>query len=232
LPLANRLAPPKACLVYDLGIKGYLEALDLQNRLVEARVADEIGDILLLLEHPPVFTIGRSGEIDNIRAPDLVRRNSAVFYTNRGGDITYHGPGQLVGYPIFSLKESGLSVHQYVWNLEETVVKALACLGIAGHRVAGYPGVWVGGEKVCSLGLHVTRGVSMHGFALNVNTDLKYFTYIIPCGIVDRGVTSVAKLTGQKVDMQTVKEYLIRSFSQVFGVNLGLGGGIERCLLL
>ena len=229
--MANKLAPTKTCLVYDLGVKGYLEALELQERLAAARVAGEVDDVLLLLEHPSVFTIGRSGEVDNILAPDLVRQNSAVFYTSRGGDITYHGPGQLVGYPILSLKASGLSVHQYVWNLEETVIITLACLGIGGHRVAGYRGVWVGEDKVCSLGIRVSHGVSQHGFALNVNTDLEYFTYIVPCGITDKGVTSVARLSGQEVEMQRVKECVIHSFSRVFEVNLKQGGSIETCLV-
>ena len=229
---ANKLALLNTCLVYDLGVKDYLEALELQERLAAARVAGEIGDVMLLLEHPSVFTIGRSGEVDNILAPGVIRQNTPVFYTNRGGDITYHGPGQLVGYPIFSLKESGLSAHQYVWNLEETVIKALACLGITGHRVAGYPGVWVDDEKVCSLGLRVAQGVSRYGFTLNVNTDLKYFAYIVPCGIADKGVTSVSKISGQEVDMGWVKECVIRSFSQVFGVNLKQGGNIETCLVV
>ena len=230
--LTDKIASLNTCLVYDLGVKDYLEALELQKRLAAARVVGEINDVLLLLEHPSVFTIGRSGEVGNILAPEAIRQSSPVFYTNRGGDITYHGPGQLVAYPIFSLKKNGLSAHQYVWNLEETVVEALACLGINGHRVTGYPGVWVGEEKICSLGLRITQGVSQHGFALNVNTDLKYFACIVPCGIADKGVTSVSKVIGRRVEMRRVKECVISSFSRVFGVSLEKSSSIDTCLVV
>jgi len=216
----DRMYSKKKCLVYDLGIMDYLDALDIQNKLVDMRVSSKISDMLVLLEHPPVFTIGRSGEIDSVVAPNKVRQNTPVLYTNRGGGITYHGPGQLICYPIFNLRENELSVHKYISNLEEVVIKSLACLGVTGKRKEGYPGVWVNEEKICSLGLRITRGVSMHGFALNVNTDLKYFTYILPCGMSDKVITSVSKLIRQKIDMRMVKKYVLQSFTYVFGIEL------------
>ena len=158
----------------------YELALKQQQRLAQARAEGDIPDVVLLLQHPPVFTIGRfRGGEDIIVPPDGI----AIFHTNRGGGITYHGPGQLVGYPILNLKENGLGVREYIWKLEEVIINLLLSLGIRGHRVAKYPGgVWVGNQKVCSIGIHVSRYITTHGFALNVNPDLRYFEYIKPCG--------------------------------------------------
>ncbi len=224
----------KGCLVYDVGLVDYREGLLLQEKLLNLRKSGTISDVLLLLQHPSVFTIGRSGIAENIIVPEetLVKKGIPVFHTNRGGDITYHGPGQLVGYPILNLREHGLTVHQYVWNLEEVVIRTLADFGIGGQRVSGRRGVWVGREKVCSLGLRVSGEVSMHGFALNVNTNLKYFTYIIPCGIIGVSITSVSKLLSHDVEIGEIQENLLRHFSQVFRLTLEYGERLDKWLAL
>lgn len=222
----------KVCLVYDLGLVDYREGLLLQEKLLNSRKSGAIADVLLLLQHPSVFTIGRSGIVENIVVPKetLVKENIPVFHTNRGGDVTYHGPGQLVSYPILNLREDGLTAHQYVWNLEEVVIRTLADFGIGGQRVLGQRGVWVGEEKVCALGLRVRGEVSMHGFALNVNTNLKYFTYIIPCGIAGVSITSVSKLLGHEVEIDEIQKSLLRHFSQVFRLTLEYGERFNKWL--
>jgi len=222
----------KVCLVHDLGLVDYHEGLLLQEKLLNSRKCGAIPDVLLLLQHPSVFTMGRSGIVENIIVPEetLVKEGIPVFHTNRGGDITYHGPGQLVGYPILNLREDGLSVHQYVWDLEEIVIRTLADFGIGGQRISGRRGVWVGRQKICALGLRVSREVSMHGFALNVNTNLKYFTYIIPCGITGVSITSVSKLLGHEVEIGEIQENLLRHFSQIFRFTSEYGGRLEKWL--
>jgi len=222
----------KVCLVYDLGLVDYHKGLLLQERLLNSRKCGAISDVLLLLQHPSVFTMGRSGIVENIIVPEetLVKEGIPVFHTNRGGDITYHGPGQLVGYPILNLRENGLTVHQYVWDLEEIVIRTLADFGIGGQRISGRRGVWVGRQKICSLGLRISREVSMHGFALNVNTNLKYFTYIIPCGITGVSITSVSKLLGREVEIGEIQENLLRHFSQVFRLTLEYGERLDKWL--
>jgi len=224
----------KVCLVYDLGLVDYHKGLLLQERLLNSRKCGAISDVLLLLQHPSVFTMGRSGIVENIIVPEetLVKEGIPVFHTNRGGDITYHGPGQLVGYPILNLRENGLTVHQYVWNLEEIAIRTLADFGIGSQRVSGRRGVWVGRQKICSLGLRVSGEVSMHGFALNVSTNLKYFTYIIPCGIIGVSITSVSKLLGREVEIGEVQENLLRHFSQVFRLTLEYGERLDKWLAL
>jgi len=222
----------KVCLVCDLGLIDYREGLLLQEKLLNSRKSGAIADVLLLLQHPSVFTIGRSGIVENIIVPKetLVKEGISVFHTNRGGDVTYHGPGQLVSYPILNLREDGLTAHQYVWNLEEVVIRTLADFGIGGQRVSGQRGVWVGEEKVCALGLRVRGEVSMHGFALNVNTNLKYFTYIIPCGITGVSITSVSKLLGHEVEIDEIQKSLLRHFSQVFRLTLEYGERFNKWL--
>ncbi len=222
----------KVCLVYELGLVDYCRGLLLQERLLNSRKCGAISDVLLLLQHPSVFTIGHSGIVENIIVSEetLVKEGVPVFYTNRGGDVTYHGPGQLVGYPILNLREDGLTVHQYVWNLEEVVIRTLSDFGIGGQRVSKRRGVWVGEEKVCALGLRVSGQVSMHGFALNVNTNLKYFTYIIPCGITGASITSVSKLVGHEVEIGEIQENLLRHFSQVFRFTLEYGERLDKWL--
>ena len=181
------------CQAYILGVTGYNEALQLQEQLVKAHLAGEIPNTILFLQHPPVLTIGTSGEENIIASLDkLANEGVEIIHTDRGGNITYHGPGQLVGYLIFNLNDDSKDVHQYVHNLEEVIIRMLQDYSIAAHRDSMYPGVWVGEEKICALGIRITNWVTKHGFALNINNELKYFSYINPCGITDRGVTSLS----------------------------------------
>jgi lipoate-protein ligase B len=206
------------CIVRYLGIVPYQRALKLQQGLMQARAQGEIGDALLLLQHPPVVTLGRFRGEETITVPAemLDRERIAVFHTNRGGGTTYHGPGQLVGYPVLNLKENSLGVCEYIRKLEATIIKLLLALGIQGHRVAEYPGVWVGEKKVCSIGIHVSHHITTHGFALNVSSDLRYFRYVKPCGLSGEVMTSVSELLGHQVGMKTVIENLLSSFSETF----------------
>ncbi len=222
----------KVCVVYDLGMVDYHQGLLLQEKLLNLRKSGAISDVLLLLQHPSVFTIGHSGIVENIivSKETLVREGIPVFHTNRGGDVTYHGPGQLVGYPILNLRENHLGVPEYVGNLEEVVIRTLADFGIGGQRVSGRRGVWVGEEKVSALGLRISGKVSLHGFALNVNTNLKYFTYIIPCGIAGVSITSLSKLLGREVEIGEIQENLLRHFSQVFRFTLEYGERLDKWL--
>jgi lipoate-protein ligase B len=185
---------------------------------MEARAQGGIGDVLLLLEHPPVFTIGRFRGEENITvSPEtLARERIAVVHTNRGGGITFHGPGQLVGYPILNLKENGLGVREYVQKLEATIIRLLLALGIEGRTAAEYPGVWVGEKKICSIGIHVSHHITTHGFALNVNNDLHYFKHVRPCGLSGEVMTSVSEVLGHRVEMETVIGKLLSSFSETF----------------
>ena len=208
----------KTCIAPYLGTVPYERALNLQQELMHARADGRIDDVLLLLQHPPVFTIGRfRGEEDITVPPEtLARERIAVFHTNRGGALTFHGPGQLVGYPILNLKEHGLGVREYIWKLEATVIELLLALGIQADRVAEYPGVWVGGNKICSIGIHVSHHITTHGFALNVSNDLRYFRYARPCGLSGEVMTSVSELLGHRVEMETIIERLLPSFSETF----------------
>lgn len=213
------------CMVYDLGTVAYPQSLELQQALERARQEHRAPDMLLLLEHPPVLTVGRSGQPTDILAPAeaLVREGIAVLATDRGGRVTYHGPGQLVAYPILDLKERDLAVTEYVRLLEQTVIDLLSGFSIRAGRLPGYPGVWVEGEKVCALGVHISHGITRHGFALNVDPDLRHFALINPCGITDRGVTSMARLLGRGVTVAEVKSPLKESFGHAFGLRLGEG---------
>ena len=210
----------KSCIAPYLGMVPYEVALELQQRLVQARTEGRIGDVILLLQHPSVFTVGRfrGGEDVTVPPERLAREGIAVFHTDRGGGITYHGPGQLVGYPIVDLKENGLGVREYVWRLEEAIIRTLLALGIQGCRLAGYPGVWVSGKKVCSIGIHVSHHITTHGFALNVTNDLRYFEYVRPCGLPGEVMTSISELTGQMVETGEIIEEFLPSFSEVFGL--------------
>ena len=203
-----------------LGRVGYAEALDLQRALVADRQEGRIDDVLLLVEHPPVLTLGVRGDggRGHILASerDLADRGIEVFETGRGGDITYHGPGQLVGYPIIDLKPDRQDVHRYVRDLEEVLIRTAASFGIDAGREPGLTGVWVGGEKLAAIGVRIARWVTSHGFALNVSTELDHFNLIVPCGISDRGVTSLARLLGRGVDMEEVDEAVAQCFQQVF----------------
>jgi len=210
----------KVYLADYLGVIPYEPALKLQQRLVQTRAEGKVPDVLLLLQHPPVFTIGRFRGTEDIVVPreTLRQKGIDVFHTNRGGSITYHGPGQLVGYPILNLKENGLGVREYIWKLEEVIIKLLLTLGIQGHRVTNYPGVWVDEGEICSIGIHVSHHITMHGFALNVNTNLGHFEYINPCGIKGKVMTSVSKILGYPLEAEAIIEALLDSFSATFGL--------------
>jgi lipoyl(octanoyl) transferase len=206
--------------VRRLGVVPYAEALEAQQSLVEQRRVGTICDTLLLLQHPPVLTLGVRGDGGRshiLAAADaLASRGIAVHETGRGGDVTYHGPGQIVGYPILDLKPDRCDVHRYVRDLEEVLIRTAADYGIAAERVKGLTGVWVGGEKVAAIGVRIARWITSHGFALNVSTDLEDFALIVPCGIRDRGVTSLERLLGRTVELREVEDRLTVHFCKVF----------------
>src|SRR3977135_3394071 len=206
--------------VRRLGCRPYLEALALQRALVEQRQRGEVDDLLLLVEHPHVLTLGVRGDGGRghilATAAELASRGVDVHETGRGGDITYHGPGQIVGYPILDLKPDRCDVHRYVRDLEEVLIRVAADYGIEAGRVPGLTGVWVGGGKLAAIGVRIARWITSHGFALNVTTQLDRFDLIVPCGIPDRGVTSMAQLLDRPVDMEEVENRIIEHFSKVF----------------
>ena len=211
--------------VRRLGCVRYGDALALQQALVEERRAGLIPDTLLLLEHPHVLTVGvrRGGGRANIvaTAERLEELGVSVVDAGRGGDVTYHGPGQLVGYPIIDLRPDRQDVHRYVRDLEEVMIRACAEFDVAAERLATFSGAWVrhpvrGPEKVAAIGVRIARWITSHGFALNVHTDLDYFDLIVPCGISDRGVTSLQRLTGRSIEMSVVEEAVARQFATVF----------------
>ena len=206
--------------VRRLGVVPYADALALQKQLVEERRHGRIGDVLLLVEHPHVLTLGVRGDGGRshiLAAPEILRsRGVEVHETGRGGDITYHGPGQLVGYPIIDLKPDRCDVHRYVRDIEDVLIRVAADYGVIAERVAGLTGVWVGGEKVAAIGVRIARWITSHGFALNVTTDLDYFNLIVPCGIADRGVTSLSKLVGRPIDRREVEDRVVQRFTEVF----------------
>ena len=199
-------------IIVDLGLVEYGTAWELQRRIVAARKADAVPDVLLLCEHPHVITLGRNGKLANLCASDHMLRQMGVSFleTDRGGDITYHGPGQLVGYPILNLAEIRRDVAWYMRSLEEAMIRATTEFDIVSRRVDGRTGVWVdlpngqGEEKIAAIGVHLSRWVTSHGFAYNVSTDLRYFDLIVPCGIADKRATSLEKLLGRGVSMQEV----------------------------
>lgn len=206
--------------VRRMGLIGYQEALELQRELVEERRANRIRDLLLLLQHPPVITLGVRSETAraNVVATSerLAELGIDVHETGRGGDVTYHGPGQIVGYPILDLRPDRCDVHKYVRDLEEVMIRTCADYGIAASRIAGLTGTWVGAEKIGAIGIRISRWITSHGFAFNVRTDLDHFKLIVPCGISDRGVTSLERLTGRTIELDAVEDALVRRFSEVF----------------
>jgi lipoyl(octanoyl) transferase len=203
-----------------LGRVAYGDALDLQKRLVEQRKAAEIPDQLLLLEHPPIITLGVKTRDDRshvVATPETLDHEGVeVFVSGRGGDVTYHGPGQLVGYPILDLRPDRCDVHRYVRDLEEVLIRAVAGFDIVSHRLPGLTGTWVGDEKLAAIGVRIARWVTSHGFALNVSTNLEHFGLIVPCGIADKGVTSLDKLSGRSIAMNDVENAVVEAFSLVF----------------
>lgn len=205
------------CEVHDLGRLGYAEAFAVQRDLVEKRKRAEIPDQLLFVEHPHVITMGRNGHVSNLLASEEALRRAGVefHHTDRGGDVTYHGPGQVVGYPIFDLREWKRDVVAYLRALEQVIIDALGGFGIAAGRLSGATGVWTGDAKIAAMGVHISRWVTSHGFALNVSTDLEYFRYIVPCGLT-KPVTSMAAL-GCSASRGEVIEALVREFPRQFG---------------
>lgn len=214
----------------DLGRIVYAKALDIQtekfNALLAAKAKGEKGrNELLFCEHDPVLTIGKSGKDSNLLIPEarLQALGVSYYHINRGGDITYHGPGQITGYPIFDLETWHIGLKQYIYRLEETIIRFLALYGLKGERLEGATGVWldpfVAGKarKICAIGVKSSRFVTMHGFALNINTDLNYFSLINPCGFTDKGVTSLAKELGKELDFEEAKRQLVALFREVFG---------------
>jgi lipoyl(octanoyl) transferase len=218
----------------DLNLKDYKETWDfqqeIQNRLIRAKIAGTVtgnSPSLIFVEHPHVYTLGKSGKENNLLInPEFLKSIGAAFYkTDRGGDITYHGPGQLVGYPIFDLDGLGIGVKNYIYYLEEAIIQTLDDYGIHTTRLEGATGVWIipkppaPSRKICAIGVKVSRSITMHGFALNVFTDLKYFSYINPCGFTDKEVTSMQKELGYTPNMFEVKQLLLRKLSEQFGVD-------------
>lgn len=206
------------CLIFKLDLMDYLEALTVQMELVKARTEDSIPDVLLLLEHPHIYTIGRGGKEENllVGTEELERRGISVLRVNRGGDITYHGPGQLVGYPIIKLEGSNRDVFLYLRRLEEMLKETLSVWGINAQQISGLTGVWVEDMKIGAIGVGMRKWVTFHGFALNVSPDLSYFRYIVPCGITKKGVTSLQSLLKEKVSMEEVTEVVVRKFEKIF----------------
>ena len=229
----------KQIIVKDLGHKDYKETWDYQESLFEEIVElkrknrAENTDLptpnyFLFVEHPHVYTLGKSGHIENLLIDEaaLAKKGATFYKINRGGDITYHGPGQIVGYPIIDLENFFTDIHKYLRSLEEVIIRTLADYGIKGERSEGETGVWLDvgtpfARKICAMGVRASRWVTMHGFALNVNTDLGYFDNIIPCGIRGKAVTSLnVELSKEKVDTEEVKRYILKHFEEIFGVNI------------
>jgi len=209
--------------VVDLGLLPYGPGCELQREVVAARKAGAIPDVLLLCEHPHVITLGRNGKREHLHASEhlLAQMNVEFHPTDRGGDITYHGPGQLVGYPVLDLAQHRRDVLWYVSQLEETMLRATADFGVAAKRVPGWHGVWVdtpsGEEKLAALGIHLSRWVTSHGFAYNVSADLRYFDLIVPCGIAGKRATSLERILGRAVASEEVKPRFVARFAEVFG---------------
>jgi len=205
--------------VRRLGRVPYGEALQLQKALVEERRAGRVPDLLLLLQHPAVITLGvRRDSRLHVTASEgqLAMHGIEVHETGRGGDVTYHGPGQIVGYPILDLRPDRCDVHRYVRDLEKVMIRVCADYGVAAHRVEGLSGAWVGTEKIGAIGVRISRWITSHGFAFNVNTRLEDFQLIVPCGIANRGVTSLGKLLGEAPSITDVEDRFIRRFAEVF----------------
>ena len=205
--------------VRRLGLVSYPDGLELQRALVDDRKAGRIPDTLLLLQHPHVLTIGvkKDGRQHILAAPDLLSaRGVEVFETGRGGDVTYHGPGQLVGYPIIDLNPDRRDVHKYVRDLETVMIGVCADYGLTADRVKGFSGAWIGDAKIGAIGVRISRWITSHGFAFNVSTDLDHFRLIVPCGISDRGVTSLERATGTGVSMTDAEDAIVREFAAVF----------------
>jgi lipoyl(octanoyl) transferase len=213
--------------ILDLGSRDFKEVWDLQKIIHEQRVAEKIPNLLLLVEHSPVITMGKSGKQSNVRFPvDLLKEKGVEYFQiERGGDVTYHGPGQLVGYPIFNVRDGLAGIKPFINRIEGAIIAMLGDFGIKGYRKDGMIGVWTEQGKICSIGVAVKRWVSYHGFALNVNTDLTYFDLIIPCGLKNVEMTSMQKILGRAIPMADVKVNVVEKFGKVFEQNIS-----ETCL--
>jgi lipoyl(octanoyl) transferase len=210
---------PRELAVQRLGVVPYADGLEIQRALVEQRRSGQIPDTLLLLQHPHVVTIGvrKGGSANIVATPARLRELGVdVVETGRGGDVTYHGPGQVVGYPILDLRPDRQDVHRYVRDLEEIMIRVCADFGVSAHRVANLSGTWVDSAKIGAIGVRISRWITSHGFAFNVTTDLDYFRLIVPCGISDRGVTSLAKVSGKAYSPAEVEDRLLHHFAAVF----------------
>ena len=219
--------------IHDLGQMQYRQCWNLQKELQKllidqkktrregTDITDPLSDMLLFVEHPHVYTLGKSGDAAHMLkgSAELAQIDAEYIEIDRGGDITYHGPGQIVGYPILDLDRHFTDIHKYLRYLEEVIINTCADYGINAGRIEGLTGVWVDDQKICAMGIRCSRWVTMHGFALNVNTDLSYFNHIIPCGIENKAVTSLAALLGETVDESEVKKQLTIHFAEQFGVN-------------
>ncbi len=227
----------KKIIFEDLGNSEYKKTWDYQNYLLEKVIFEkaekknnpnvESSNYLLFVEHPHVYTLGKSGNENNLLLNyiQLQAKNAAFFHSDRGGDITYHGPGQIVGYPILDLENFEIGLRKYIWLMEESIINSIRELGIIGGRDENATGVWIdagktNARKICAIGVKSSRYVTMHGFALNVNTDLSYFSHINPCGFVDKGVTSISKETGTNIDLELVKKIILRNFAKVFDAEI------------
>ncbi len=206
--------------VRRIGVVPYAEALAMQRALVEARRAGSVGDLLLLLQHPPVITLGVKGDggrANVVVAPErLAELGIEVHETGRGGDVTYHGPGQIVGYPILDLRPDRCDAHRYVRDLEDVMIRTCAAYGLEAGRVAGLTGTWIGAAKIGAIGVRLARWITSHGFAFNVSTNMEHFRLIVPCGIADRGVTSLEAETGLTLRNEDVEDVMVRAFAEVF----------------
>lgn len=228
--------------VYDLGFAPYKPVWELQRTIQKLLIdqkkgrepeilqGGEMNDILLFVEHPHVYTLGKSGDATHLLKgiAELTDINAEFIEIDRGGDITYHGPGQIVGYPILDLDRYFTDIGKYLRYLEEVIIRSCSDFGVKAGRIQGLTGVWVGDKKICAMGIRCSRWVTMHGFALNVNTDLQYFDHIVPCGIRNKSVTSLSELTGEKVEEHDVRESIVHHFSDVFNTKIKEGGSIAE----
>lgn len=234
--------PQKIIDLYDIGYASYQPVWELQKsiqqRLIDEKRADQKGefrgarqnDLMLFVEHPHIYTLGKSGSEEHMLRSmmELQELEAEFIKIDRGGDITYHGPGQIVGYPILDLDRHFTDVHKYLRYLEEVMIRVCDDYDIEAHRIEGQTGVWVNNEKICAMGIRCSRWVTMHGFALNVNTDLRYFNNIIPCGIDDKAVTSLQNILGKEIDAEEVKKKIIRHFEKVFDVTISNKGSLQE----
>lgn len=206
--------------IMQLGLIDYAGAYSIQKELVDKRLRQEVPDTLILLEHEPVFTIGRGGSVENILVSEerRLKKNISLYEIDRGGDVTYHGPGQLVGYPILDLNGYGRDIHKFIRYIEEVIIRTLVEYSLPACRISGLTGVWVGQKKIASIGIGVRKWVSFHGFSLNVAPEMKYFSFINPCGLKSSEMTSMQELLGDEVFIEDVQEKVVEKFADVFEV--------------